>query len=77
MQRAMESEERVDMLIEQSINKHVERMAMQKCTPQKGVIFTNLLNDLERVSDHAQNIALAIKLKTTKEIDELSSNINA
>lgn len=54
------SEDNVDMLIEQGIDNHIQRMADQLCGPAKGVIFTNLLNDLERVSDHAQNIAYCV-----------------
>ncbi len=55
------SEDRVDELIAQGIDNHINRMSMHLCGPIKGVVFTNLLNDLERVSDHAQNIAYCVR----------------
>lgn len=59
------AEEKVDQMVETYLNNHIERMANQMCDPTKGVVFTNLLNDLERVSDHAQNIAYLVRPKDT------------
>lgn len=61
------SEEHVDIIVEDSINNHIQRMADHLCSPAKGVVFTNLLNDLERVSDHAQNIAYCVSSKTAQQ----------
>ena len=61
------SEAKVDDLIEKSINNHIGRVADQLCSPAKGVVFTNLLNDLERVSDHAQNIAYCVNPSTASQ----------
>ncbi|MDD5018585.1 MAG: Na/Pi cotransporter family protein [Eubacteriales bacterium] len=36
---------------------HVERIAKGRCTAAAGMIFTDLITNLERVSDHATNIA--------------------
>lgn len=38
-------------------NNHVHRIAKGKCTARSGMIFTDLITDLERVADHATNIA--------------------
>ena len=38
-------------------NNHVTRIAKGKCTAAAGMIFTDLITNLERVSDHATNIA--------------------
>ncbi len=38
-------------------NNHVTRIASGRCTPRAGMIFTDLVTNLERVSDHATNIA--------------------
>ena len=39
---------------------HVRRMAEQKCSIEAGLIFTDLVIGLERVADHAINIAYSI-----------------
>lgn len=39
---------------------HVKRMAEQKCSIEAGLIFTDLVIGLERVADHATNIAYSI-----------------
>ena len=36
---------------------HVQRISKGKCTAAAGMIFTDLITNLERVSDHATNIA--------------------
>ncbi len=38
-------------------NAHIERINTKKCYPSAGVIFLDLLSNLERVGDHAKNIA--------------------
>lgn len=38
-------------------NSHVVRISKGKCTARSGMIFTDLITNLERVSDHATNIA--------------------
>ena len=37
--------------------KHIERLKDRKCTPKSGVIFLEAINNMERVADHAMNIA--------------------
>lgn len=64
--KTTDSENKVDALVEASIENHIQRMADHLCGPAKGVVFTNLLNDLERVSDHAQNIAYCVSPKTAQ-----------
>ena len=43
------------------INHHVERLMENKCEPIAGVIFSDMVTDLERCADHAINIAYALK----------------
>ena len=40
--------------------KHVERLTRNECTPEAGMIFSDLVSGLERVADHATNIAFSI-----------------
>ena len=43
------------------INNHIERIMNSMCNPLGGVIFSDLVTDLERCSDHAINLAYALK----------------
>jgi phosphate:Na+ symporter len=40
--------------------RHVERLTQNECTPQAGMFFSDLISGLERVADHAANIAYSI-----------------
>lgn len=42
---------------------HVSRLTKNKCTPQAGMIFSDVVSGLERVADHATNIAFSIHEK--------------
>lgn len=50
-------EQGVDDATETLRKKHIDRLKEHKCSPKSGVIFLETLTNLERVSDHAMNIA--------------------
>ena len=50
-------EEVVDQLKESLRNNHIIRMKTGKCSMEAGIIWADILTDLERVSDHCSNIA--------------------
>ena len=54
-------ESRVDDLQKILIDNHVDRLMRSECDPMSGVIFSDIVTDLERCSDHAINIAYALK----------------
>ncbi len=54
-------EETIDDQTDDSKKMHVARLNERKCTAEAGMIFINLLANLERVSDHATNIAYAVE----------------
>lgn len=39
---------------------HVERLTKNECSPEAGMIFSDVISALERISDHATNIAFSI-----------------
>lgn len=41
-------------------HRHVERLTRGECSPEAGMIFSDIVSGLERVADHATNIAFAI-----------------
>ena len=50
-------EQEVDRLQEQYVENHINRLKHIQCNPRGGVIFTDMISDLERCSDHAINVA--------------------
>ncbi|MBQ3234527.1 MAG: Na/Pi cotransporter family protein [Clostridia bacterium] len=53
-------EEVVDILKENYRKGHIERMQQGKCTIEAGFVWSDLLTNLERISDHCSNIAGAV-----------------
>ncbi len=56
-----EMEETIDLAKENYEANHIRRLNENQCTPDLGMIFIEILTDLERVADHALNIAQAAK----------------
>ena len=56
-QRVADLETQVDELEKDIRDKHIQRLSKGKCEPESGVIFLDVLTNLERVSDHALNIS--------------------
>ena len=54
---AEKKEDLVDDIQAEIVEAHAERLMSGNCDPLGGVIFTDLVTDLERCSDHAINIA--------------------
>ena len=54
-------EDRVDTLEEEIRDKHIERLSKNECNPSAGVVFLDILSNLERISDHAYNVAGYVK----------------
>lgn len=46
-------------LDDQALDRHIERLRAHECHTKPGVIFTNLVQDLERTGDHSYNISKA------------------
>lgn len=50
-------ERNVDKLEDELREKHIQRLSKGKCVPESGVVFLDLISNLERIADHATNIA--------------------
>ena len=53
-------EEEIDELEKEYRSNHIDRLNKQTCNIHSGVLFLDLLSNLERVSDHSLNIALYV-----------------
>ncbi len=62
-----ELETQVDALEEEIQIAHVQRMTRNECSPQAGMLFSDIVSGLERVSDHAVNIAYAMSKEKYKD----------
>lgn len=60
MQEVIKLEDMVDEKERELQRAHVERLTRGECSPEAGMIFSDIVSGLERVSDHATNIAFAI-----------------
>ena len=59
--RTAHLEDQVDEMEEDMRETHILRLSSGKCVPQAGVVFLDVISDLERISDHADNIAGYVK----------------
>ena len=57
MTELLELENKVDDKEKELQQNHIERLTRQSCTPEAGMIFSDIASELERVADHALNIA--------------------
>lgn len=50
----------IDLQKTELVNHHVDRLMDGECEPLAGIIFTNVVTELERIGDHAENIGYAL-----------------
>ncbi len=60
MQEISDLEDMIDQKERDMQASHIRRLKEGKCTPQMGVFFSDVASGLERVGDHAINIAFSI-----------------
>ena len=65
IQNVLRIEDEVDDLEEELRNTHIERLSAGLCIPSNGVVFLDILSNLERMSDHANNIVDCIQEENT------------
>ena len=56
----MELEDAIDGKERELQQLHIDRLTRNECTPEAGMLFSDIVSGLERVSDHATNIAFSI-----------------
>lgn len=61
VRKVSQYEDDVDALEEDMREKHIERLSSGKCEPSAGVVFLDIISNLERISDHAYNLAGYVK----------------
>lgn len=61
VRKVSQYEDDVDNQEEELREKHIARLSSGKCQPSAGVVFLDIISNLERVSDHAYNLAGYVK----------------
>lgn len=61
VRKVSQYEDDVDSQEEELREKHIERLSAGECKASAGVVFLDIISNLERVSDHAYNLAGYVK----------------
>ncbi len=56
----VKQEEKIDTMERSLRKKHILRLSEGKCSGQAGIVFVDIISNLERIGDHAVNIAEAV-----------------
>ena len=60
MQEILDLEDQVDEMERTLQESHIQRLTRNECTASAGMMFSDIISGLERVSDHATNIAFSL-----------------
>ncbi|QZY54556.1 Na/Pi cotransporter family protein [Crassaminicella profunda] len=64
--KILEREGEIDHMEKSLRASHIERLNKQLCSAKSGIVFLDIISNLERIADHASNIALAVMSTTEK-----------
>ena len=59
------AEQEIDDITEALRQHHVDRLKQHKCSAKNGMIYLDILTNLERIGDHAENIASSVEKQQT------------
>jgi phosphate:Na+ symporter len=59
-QNILQREGEIDNLEKSLRKKHIKRLNNNQCQPASGIVFLDTISNLERIADHASNIASAV-----------------
>ena len=61
----MKAEDQIDEYCELFRQNHIKRLETGECNAEAGIVFIEIITNLERISDHATKVALCIPYKHT------------
>ncbi|MGN0753323.1 MAG: Na/Pi cotransporter family protein [Aristaeellaceae bacterium] len=61
IQQVEQTEQQIDDVTEALRQHHVDRLKQHKCSAKNGMIYLDILTNLERIGDHAENIATSVE----------------
>jgi len=60
IKKVTDLEKQIDAMCDEMTNHHMDRLKAKKCAPTNGILFLDLLNNLERIGDHVENLASSV-----------------
>ena len=60
IEQVRDTEDRIDNMEKEFQQTHVQRLTKNECTAEAGMLYSDILSGLERVGDHATNIAFSV-----------------
>lgn len=60
MQEILDLEDKIDQAERDLQESHIQRLTRNECTASAGMMFSDIISGLERVADHATNIAFSL-----------------
>lgn len=60
LEKITQLEDAIDEKERELQHSHVDRLTRNECTPEAGMIFSDVVSGLERVADHATNVAYSV-----------------
>ncbi|MDD6051979.1 MAG: Na/Pi cotransporter family protein [Clostridiales bacterium] len=61
LRQVEDNEQEIDDITEALRQHHVDRLKQHKCSAKNGMIYLDILTNLERIGDHAENIATSVE----------------
>ncbi|HHW06535.1 MAG TPA: Na/Pi cotransporter family protein, partial [Clostridia bacterium] len=58
--KTLDMEKQIDLLEKELRRNHISRLNTGKCFPGSGVIYLDIMSNLERIGDHSNNISSAV-----------------
>lgn len=58
--KALTLEEQVDRMETKMRSSHLKRLVDKSCDPMAGIVFLDTISNIERISDHAANVAMMV-----------------
>ena len=55
---------------------HIKRLAKGECEPRAGLLFSDMLSELERIADHSENKAILLLVNPTMKKEEINLDLN-
>jgi phosphate:Na+ symporter len=66
--QVIKMEEKIDMMEKSCRENHMKRLNESSCTIDNGVVYLDVISNLERISDHSVNIAQQVIKTVNKSI---------
>ncbi|MCR4928753.1 MAG: Na/Pi cotransporter family protein [Lachnospiraceae bacterium] len=60
IEQVRDTEDKIDNMEKEFQQTHVQRLTKNECTAEAGMLYSDILSGLERVGDHATNIAFSV-----------------